>query len=113
MGKAGNYSLAEERGMKRPAKPKFKLPRLLPMRVLRIKPGDVLVLQTDLMLRPEQCEQLRQLAEQQFGNANRIAVVTAGIKIGVLRPDEPQSGPPLVLRGPSNTGEIGRKRSTP
>jgi hypothetical protein len=73
--------------MKRPAKPKFKLPRLLPMRVLRIKPGDVLVLQTDLMLRPEQARELRALAEEQFGTDNRIAVLTANIKVGVLRPE--------------------------
>ena len=59
--------------------------RLMPMRVLRIHDNDVLVLQTDLMLDKEQAQYLREYAEREFGGKHKIVLLTAGVKIGVLR----------------------------
>ena len=63
-----------------------KFVRVMPMRVLRIEAGDVLVLQTDAVLNPNQVKQLREAAQEQFGkDFGRIAILTAGLKAGVLR----------------------------
>lgn len=72
---------------KKRAKPNLKkLVRLMPMRVLRMEKGDLLVMQTDLLLDRAQCIELRDRATEQFGEQfGRIAVLTAGLKLGVLR----------------------------
>jgi hypothetical protein len=72
----------------RPTRKPFmrKLVKLLPMRVLRVQENDILVLQTDLMLDREQIRYLREAANEQFGTQfGKIAILTAGIKPGVLR----------------------------
>lgn len=66
-----------------------KLIKLAEMKVLRIEPEDVIVLQTDLCLDKDQVQALRDRASEQFGNsvlaANRVVILTAGLKTGVLR----------------------------
>jgi hypothetical protein len=60
--------------------------RLMPMRVLRMEDGDILVLQTDLMLDKEQCMLLRDRAQENFGrDFKKIAILTHGMKAGILR----------------------------
>jgi hypothetical protein len=68
-----------------------KIVRLMPMRVLRINDDDVLVLQTDLMLDQEEATYLRQYAEREFGEKHKIVVLTAGLKLGVLRNEKDES----------------------
>jgi hypothetical protein len=66
--------------------PTRKLVRLMPMRVLRFEKGDVLVMQTDLMLNKDQIMALRERATEQFGtDFGKIVILTAGMKLGVLR----------------------------
>jgi hypothetical protein len=50
---------------------------------LELKPGDTLVLRTDLMLSVDQCAALRQAAEQQFPGF-KIAILSAGLSLAVL-----------------------------
>ena len=71
---------------KRAKMPTKKFVRLMPMRVLRIEQGDVLVMQTDIMLDKEQIMALRDRATEQFGKQfGKIAILTSGLKLGVLR----------------------------
>lgn len=65
----------------------MRLSRLLPMRVLRLEPGDIIVLQTDLKLDKQQIQALRDNASKQFGGC-KVAVLTHGLKVGVLRKSE-------------------------
>jgi hypothetical protein len=65
-------------------KPSKKFIRMLPMRVLRLEPDDVIVLQTDLLLDKDQCQALRDRASEQFPGF-KVAIITSGLKIGVLR----------------------------
>ena len=61
---------------------------LRPMRVLRIEPGDMIVLQTDLMLDKNQVQALRDRAVEQFGTYFpdvKVVVLSAGLKAGAIR----------------------------
>ena len=73
--------------MTRRVKPKLKLDKVI-LRVgkLVVRPGDYLVLATDLFLTKEHCLQLRKLADEQFkGLGVKIAILTSGLKLAVLR----------------------------
>jgi hypothetical protein len=62
-----------------------KFVRLMPMRVLRVEPDDIIVLQTDMLLDREQVLALRDRAREEF-KGYKVVVMTAGLKAGVLRP---------------------------
>jgi hypothetical protein len=55
-----------------------------------IQPGDVFVLQTEMMLSKEQSERIRQVCAEQlrdaFGREVKVLIFTAGLQAGVMRP---------------------------
>jgi hypothetical protein len=57
---------------------------LFRMAKLELQPSDTIVLQTDLMLDKNQITALRARANEQF-KPYRVAILTAGLKLGVLR----------------------------
>jgi hypothetical protein len=69
-----------------------RLVRLMPMSVLHIEPGDVIVMQTDLILEKDQITTLRDRAVEQFSGTPlkdfKVAVLVGGLKVGVLRKRE-------------------------
>jgi hypothetical protein len=53
---------------------------------LDLKPGDFVVLQTDLLLDKDQVMRLKRLADQQLKPLKvKIIILVGGLKIGVLR----------------------------
>lgn len=72
-------------------KPKFKVENL-EYRVgrLTVGPKDVIVLSTNLMLDAEQCRFLQERAKQWFPD-NEVLVLTAGMKLGVVKRDAESS----------------------
>lgn len=53
---------------------------------LTIRPGDILVLRTDLFLNKEQVEFLRDRMDEQFKDLGvKVVVLTSGLEIAVLR----------------------------
>jgi hypothetical protein len=71
-------------------KPKIKLDKVV-FRVgkLTIRPGDILVLRTELLLDKEQISVVRERAAEQFKDLDvKIVVVTAGMEIAVLRKED-------------------------
>jgi hypothetical protein len=53
---------------------------------LQIEPGDMLVLQTDLLLDRDQIQTLRDRANEQFAALKvQVAILTAGMQLAVLR----------------------------
>lgn len=50
---------------------------------LELRPGDTLVLRTELHLTREQVEQLRSSAERQFPGV-KVAILTSGLSLAVL-----------------------------
>jgi len=51
---------------------------------LEIGPKDLVVVSTDMLLTREQCQALQKLTKQWFPK-NRVLVLTAGLKLGVVR----------------------------
>jgi hypothetical protein len=54
---------------------------------LTVKPDDIIVLSTDLMLDKEQARQLQERAKAWFPN-NKVCVISHGIKFGVIRKED-------------------------
>jgi hypothetical protein len=80
-----------------------KLVRLMPMRVLRWEKGDVLVMQTNLQLRMDDCKALRAKAQEQFGkDFGKIVILTHGIKLGILRKQAAMKAKTVPKPSPSN-----------
>lgn len=52
---------------------------------LELKPGDTIVLRTEMHLTPEQCRVLREAAAQQFPD-NKVVFLNAGLSLAVLSP---------------------------
>jgi hypothetical protein len=59
-------------------------PMIFRMGKLVLEPGDMVVLQTDLLLNKAQVQDLRYHADKQF-KPFKVAIITAGLKVGVLR----------------------------
>jgi len=56
---------------------------------LEVKPGDIVVLQTDLHLTPEQLRELRKRADESFPDGVRTIIFSAGLKcLGLFRTEE-------------------------
>lgn len=51
---------------------------------LDLKPGDILVLSTNLLLDPDQAKAVRDRART-FARGHKIMVLTGGLKLGVIR----------------------------
>jgi hypothetical protein len=74
--------------MKR-AKPPPLMPHPFRLAKLELKPGDMVVLQTDLVLSKEQCEHLKRNLDKQLKPLKvESMVLTAGLKLGILRKDK-------------------------
>jgi len=82
-----------------------KPPLVQRIEVLELGPDDVVILQTEGVLSPEAVERLRLDAVKVFGLARRIAVLTNGMDVKVLRDAEPT---PIPDREPAY--EPGRRR---
>ena len=54
------------------------------MAKLELQPGDLIVLQTDLLLDNDQVTALRRNANQQF-KPYRVVIMSGGLKLGALR----------------------------
>jgi hypothetical protein len=51
---------------------------------LEVGPKDLVVVSTDMLLTREQCRELQKMTKQWFPK-NRVLVMTAGLKLGVVR----------------------------
>ena len=82
-------ALPNRRGMSKRVKRKpvpWSPPAQYRIGKLQIEPGDMLVLQTDLMLDKDQCQALRDRANEQFKSLNvKVAILTAGLQLAVVR----------------------------
>jgi hypothetical protein len=62
------------------------LPHPFRIAKLELQPGDMVVLQTDLMLDKEQITMLRDRADEQFRPLKaKVAILTSGLRLGILR----------------------------
>jgi hypothetical protein len=67
------------------AKDKLKISQMIfRMGRLVLEPGDLIVLQTTMLLDKYQATAIKRLADQQF-KPFKVIVLTAGLKVGVLR----------------------------
>ena len=63
-----------------------KLPEMCRIAKLELRPGDTVVLQTDLFLDRDQAEAIRDSANRQFAPLKiKVVILTAGLKLAILR----------------------------
>ena len=56
---------------------------------LRLKHDDVIVVSTDQYLNQAQVEQIKRVVAQVLGSQRKVLVLSCGMRIGVIAPEEP------------------------